>query len=157
MKLMRRFRSQAGGIGVGGGVGGVFSGIGSGEYWRDRRVFGVPLTVVQRRSGQPLPQCILAAMRCLRRTARGALGIFRKSGVKSRIQKLRSLVELDPGWCTQAGSNRANGRDRNPMVIWIVIRLMVRIIVGLCNQVMFALVIEFVIGILGQISYFISI
>ena len=91
LKLMRRFRSQTGSVGL------ALGGSSSSDYWRDRRVFGVPLTTVQRRTGQPLPQCILAAMRCLRRTARAALGIFRKSGVKSRIQKLRTLVEQDPG------------------------------------------------------------
>ena len=67
--------------------------------YKDKHVFGVPLLVVLQRSGQPLPQCILYAMRSLRRTASDAVGIFRKSGVRSRIQKLRDQVEADAGMC----------------------------------------------------------
>ena len=65
--------------------------------YRDKHVFGVPLTVVQQRTGQPLPQCMLYAMRCLRHRAPDAVGIFRKSGVRSRIQRLRCDVEREPG------------------------------------------------------------
>ena len=65
--------------------------------YKDKNVFGVPLLVVLQRTGQPLPQCVLYAMRCLRRTAMDAVGIFRKSGVRSRIQKLRDQVETDRG------------------------------------------------------------
>ena len=65
--------------------------------YKDKNVFGVPLQMILQRTGQPLPQCILYAMRCLRRTARDAVGIFRKSGVRSRIQKLRNQLEADPG------------------------------------------------------------
>jgi len=36
-------------------------------------------------------------MKCLSRSARDAVGIFRKSGVRSRIQKLRDDIEADPG------------------------------------------------------------
>ena len=61
--------------------------------YSDRQVFGVPLQVIAQRTGQPLPQCILFAMRCLRRTAHDAVGIFRKSGVRTRIQKLHAEVE----------------------------------------------------------------
>lgn len=62
----------------------------------DKNVFGVPLTIMLQRTGQPLPQCVLYAMRYLRRTSHDALGIFRKSGVRSRIQKLRDMVEANP-------------------------------------------------------------
>ena len=65
--------------------------------YKDKNVFGVPLLVILQRTGQALPQCILYAMRCLRRTAKDAVGIFRKSGVRSRIQKLRNEVEENPG------------------------------------------------------------
>ena len=65
--------------------------------YKDKNVFGVPLLVILQRTGQALPQCILYAMRCLRRTAKDAVGIFRKSGVRSRIQKLRNEVEEHPG------------------------------------------------------------
>ena len=65
--------------------------------YKDKNVFGIPLLVVLQRTGQPLPQCLLYAMRCLRRSARDSVGIFRKSGVKSRIQTLRNKIEADPG------------------------------------------------------------
>ncbi|KAL8559548.1 hypothetical protein ACOMHN_018711 [Nucella lapillus] len=62
----------------------------------DKNVFGVPFTVMLQRTGQPLPQCVLYAMRYLRKTSYDAVGIFRKSGVRSRIQKLRDMVEACP-------------------------------------------------------------
>lgn len=65
--------------------------------YNEKQVFGVPLSVILQRSGQPLPQCILHAMRFLRKSAPDSVGIFRKSGVKSRIQKLRNDLEQDPG------------------------------------------------------------
>ncbi|KAK3099831.1 hypothetical protein FSP39_010437 [Pinctada imbricata] len=64
--------------------------------YSDKNVFGVPLLVTLQRTGQPLPQCMLHAMRYLRRTAKEAVGIFRKSGVRSRIQKLKNEVEGNP-------------------------------------------------------------
>lgn len=64
--------------------------------YKNKNVFGVPFTVIIQRTGQALPQCILHAMRFLRRTAEDALGIFRKSGVRSRIQKLRNEIEANP-------------------------------------------------------------
>lgn len=65
--------------------------------YNDRNVFGVPLLVTLQRTGQPLPQCMLSAMRYLRKTAKDAVGIFRKSGVRTRIQKLKNEVEANPG------------------------------------------------------------
>ncbi len=65
--------------------------------YRDCHVFSVPLSIIQQRTGQPLPQCMLYAMRSLRRNAQDSVGIFRKSGVRSRIQKLRDEIEADPG------------------------------------------------------------
>jgi len=63
----------------------------------DRAVFGVPLAVCQQRHGQPLPLCVLYAMRRLRRVAADAVGVFRKSGVRSRVTALRQQLEADPG------------------------------------------------------------
>ena len=70
--------------------------------YKDKNVFGVPPLVILHRTGQPLPQCMLYAMRCLRRTAKDAVGIFRKSGVRSRIQKLRDDIEASPGMYVSA-------------------------------------------------------
>ena len=63
----------------------------------DKHVFGIPLSVMVQRTGQPLPQCVLYAMRYLRRTSQKSVGIFRKSGVKSKIQQLRDHLEENPG------------------------------------------------------------
>lgn len=65
--------------------------------YKERNVFGIPLLVTLQRTGQPLPQCMLYAMRYLRKTAKDAVGIFRKAGVRSRIQKLKNDVEANPG------------------------------------------------------------
>ncbi|XP_050969950.1 rho GTPase-activating protein 7 isoform X1 [Labeo rohita] len=61
--------------------------------YKDRSVFGVPLQVIVQRSGQPLPQSIQQAMRYLRSQCLDQVGLFRKSGVKSRIQALRHMNE----------------------------------------------------------------
>uniref|UniRef100_A0A674NER2 Rho GTPase-activating protein 7 n=1 Tax=Takifugu rubripes TaxID=31033 RepID=A0A674NER2_TAKRU len=61
--------------------------------YKDRNVFGVPLQVIVQRTGQPLPQGIQQAMRYLRGHCLDQVGLFRKSGVKSRIQTLRQMNE----------------------------------------------------------------
>uniref|UniRef100_A0A1A8J059 Deleted in liver cancer 1 n=1 Tax=Nothobranchius kuhntae TaxID=321403 RepID=A0A1A8J059_NOTKU len=61
--------------------------------YKDRNVFGVPLQVIVQRTGQPLPQGIQQAMRYLRNHCLDQVGLFRKSGVKSRIQALRQMNE----------------------------------------------------------------
>ncbi|CAL8332557.1 unnamed protein product [Lota lota] len=61
--------------------------------YKDKNVFGVPLQVNVQRSGQPLPQGIQQAMRYLRNHCLDQVGLFRKSGVKSRIQALRQMNE----------------------------------------------------------------
>ncbi|XP_076876331.1 stAR-related lipid transfer protein 13 isoform X3 [Brachyhypopomus gauderio] len=65
------------------------------EY-RDRSVFGVPLIVHVQRYGQPLPLCLQVALRYLRSQCLDQVGLFRKSGVKSRIQALRQMCESSP-------------------------------------------------------------
>ncbi|XP_029622346.1 rho GTPase-activating protein 7 isoform X2 [Salmo trutta] len=61
--------------------------------YKDRNVFGVPLLLNVQRTGQPLPQSIQQAMRYLRSQCLDQVGLFRKSGVKSRIQALRQMNE----------------------------------------------------------------
>ncbi|XP_077574884.1 rho GTPase-activating protein 7 isoform X1 [Stigmatopora nigra] len=61
--------------------------------YKGRNVFGVPLQVIVQRTGQPLPQGIQQAMRYLRNQCLDQVGLFRKSGVKSRIQALRQMNE----------------------------------------------------------------
>lgn len=59
----------------------------------DKTVFGVPLVVSLQRSGQALPVCIQAALTWLRTQAVDQVGLFRKPGVRSRIQRLKNLAE----------------------------------------------------------------
>jgi hypothetical protein len=49
-----------------------------------RQVFGVSLATVAQRTGLPLPQCILYVLYYLREQAPTCVGMFRKSGVRSR-------------------------------------------------------------------------
>jgi hypothetical protein len=58
-------------------------------------VFGLPLTMVMQRTGQPLPQKIIEAMKILRRLAPRTIGIFRKSGVKTRINRLKEAIDAN--------------------------------------------------------------
>lgn len=61
--------------------------------YKDKTVFGVPLLLSLQRTGQALPKCIQIALRWLRANALDQVGIFRKSGVRSRIQKLKAMTE----------------------------------------------------------------
>lgn len=61
--------------------------------YKDKTVFGVPLTVSLQRTGHSLPKPIQSALNWLKKNALDQMGIFRKAGVKSRIAKLRSMVE----------------------------------------------------------------
>ncbi|XP_066152950.1 stAR-related lipid transfer protein 13 [Euwallacea fornicatus] len=63
--------------------------------YKDKNVFGVPVTIALQRSGQVLPRNIEEALRWLQLTAVDQVGIFRRPGVKSRIQALRNLVETN--------------------------------------------------------------
>lgn len=64
--------------------------------YKDKAVFGVPLIVHVQRTGQPLPQSIQQALRYLRSNCLDQVGLFRKSGVKSRIHALRQMNESFP-------------------------------------------------------------
>ncbi|XP_014224108.1 stAR-related lipid transfer protein 13 isoform X3 [Trichogramma pretiosum] len=61
--------------------------------YKDKTVFGVPLLLSLQRTGQALPKCVQIALRWLRANALDQVGIFRKSGVRSRIQKLKTMTE----------------------------------------------------------------
>uniref|UniRef100_A0AAY4EYZ0 StAR-related lipid transfer protein 13 n=1 Tax=Denticeps clupeoides TaxID=299321 RepID=A0AAY4EYZ0_9TELE len=64
--------------------------------YKDKNVFGVPLIVHVQRSGQPLPLSLQQALHYLRSQCLDQVGLFRKSGVKSRIQALRQMNENSP-------------------------------------------------------------
>lgn len=53
----------------------------------------MPLTTVLQRTGQPLPKGIQEALEWLHLNESDQVGLFRKPGVRSRIQALKTLVE----------------------------------------------------------------
>ncbi|PSN51869.1 hypothetical protein C0J52_04727 [Blattella germanica] len=61
--------------------------------YKDKTVFGVPLLLSLQRTGQSLPKCIQTALRWLKMNSLDQVGLFRKSGVRSRIQKLKLMTE----------------------------------------------------------------
>uniref|UniRef100_A0A1A8D0N2 Rho GTPase activating protein 7 n=4 Tax=Nothobranchius TaxID=28779 RepID=A0A1A8D0N2_NOTKA len=75
------------------------------------RVFGVPLLVCVQQTGEPLPPCILRALVYLRTKCLDQVGLFRKSGVKSRIQYLREMVESDPDGVSFEGQSAFDVAD----------------------------------------------
>ncbi|KAK6474942.1 rho GTPase-activating protein 7-like isoform X1 [Huso huso] len=79
--------------------------------YKDRTVFGVPLLLNARRTGNPLPPSILKAMLYLRNQCLDQVGLFRKSGVKSRIQHLREMNETDPQSVSYEGQSAFDVAD----------------------------------------------
>ncbi|CAF1318269.1 unnamed protein product [Adineta ricciae] len=61
--------------------------------WKGKRVFGVPLRVYQQTTGRILPMAIANALQYIRVHAGKCDGLFRKPGVKSKIERLRSQIE----------------------------------------------------------------
>ncbi|CAJ1063315.1 rho GTPase-activating protein 7 isoform X2 [Xyrichtys novacula] len=78
---------------------------------KGRRVFGVPLLHSVQQTGEPLPPSILRALVHLRTECLDQVGLFRKSGVKSRIQYLRELVESDPDRVSYDGQSAYDVAD----------------------------------------------
>ena len=56
-------------------------------------MFGVPLSVMVQRTGESLAPAVLEALHFLRQSALDQIGLFRKSGVRSRIAKLKEMCE----------------------------------------------------------------
>ena len=59
----------------------------------DKKVFGVPFSIILQKTGHTLPKGIQAALTWLKINALDQVGIFRKSGVKSRIAKLKIAID----------------------------------------------------------------
>ncbi|XP_008295032.1 rho GTPase-activating protein 7 [Stegastes partitus] len=78
---------------------------------KGRRVFGVPLLLSVQQTGEPLPPSILRALVYLRTECLDQVGLFRKSGVKSRIQFLREMVESDPDGVSYDGQSAFDVAD----------------------------------------------
>ncbi|XP_075040631.1 stAR-related lipid transfer protein 8 isoform X2 [Mixophyes fleayi] len=79
--------------------------------YKGRAVFGVPPIINVQRTGQPLPQSIQQAMRYIRSQCLDQVGIFRKSGVKSRIQVLRQMNESSPDNVSYVGQSAYDVAD----------------------------------------------
>ena len=61
--------------------------------WKGKRVFGVPLRIYQQTTGHILPIAITNALQYVRMHAGKCDGLFRKPGVKSKIDRLRTQIE----------------------------------------------------------------
>ena len=68
----------------------------------NQAVFGVALSSIMQRTGQPLPCQVLQAMKFIRRIAQQEVGIFRKNGVKTRINRLKELIDKSEPICFDA-------------------------------------------------------
>lgn len=79
--------------------------------FKGRRVFGVPLLVNMQQTGEPLPPSVLRALVYLRNDCLDQVGLFRKSGVKSRIQTLRDQVESEPEQVSFSGQSAFDVAD----------------------------------------------
>ncbi|XP_025198097.1 rho GTPase-activating protein 7 isoform X2 [Melanaphis sacchari] len=63
---------------------------------KDKTVFGAPLIANVQKYGSSLPPFVPSAFRWLEDNALDHVGLFRKPGVKSRIQRLKQLAEAEP-------------------------------------------------------------
>nr|XP_028573317.1 rho GTPase-activating protein 7-like isoform X1 [Podarcis muralis] len=79
--------------------------------YKDKNVFGVPLLLNVQRTSHPIPKSILQAMDYLRDHFLDQVGLFRKSGVKSRILSLREMNENDPNNVTYEGQSAFDVAD----------------------------------------------
>ncbi|XP_050497225.1 rho GTPase-activating protein 7-like [Diabrotica virgifera virgifera] len=64
-------------------------------HYNDKNIFGAPLAIIFRRTGKFLPVQIEEAMLWLEEKASDEVGIFRTSGVNSRIQELKDKIEAN--------------------------------------------------------------
>lgn len=63
------------------------------SLYKNKQVFGVPLQLNFQRHGRPLPQSILLLMKYIRSNSSTTVGVFRKSGSKTRMATLRAAIE----------------------------------------------------------------
>ncbi|NWU52533.1 RHG07 protein, partial [Dromas ardeola] len=79
--------------------------------YKDKNVFGVPLLLNVQRTSHPLPNGILQALDYLRSHFLDQVGLFRKSGVKSRILSLREMNESNPNHVCYEGQSAFDVAD----------------------------------------------
>lgn len=90
--------------------------------WKGKRVFGVPLRIYQQTSGQLLPISIVNALQYIRVNAGKCDGLFRKPGVKSKIEQLRMLIETTNDSSTESYLETIKFDEYQPFVVADVIR-----------------------------------
>ena len=83
--------------------------------WKNKTVFGVPLRVHQQLTGEVLPKAICSAFQYVRLHAGKCDGLFRKPGVKSKIDRLRKQIE-------ENASEKIQFEDFQPFVVADLIR-----------------------------------
>lgn len=79
--------------------------------YKDKNVFGVPLLLNVQRTNHPLPIGILQALDYLRSHFLDQVGLFRKSGVRSRILSLREMNESSPNSVCYEGQSAFDVAD----------------------------------------------
>ncbi|KAG8128764.1 putative Rho GTPase-activating protein [Naja naja] len=79
--------------------------------YKDKNVFGVPLLLNVQRTSHPLPRSIFQAMDYLRHNFLDQVGLFRKSGVKTRILYLREMNEINPNNINYEGQSAFDVAD----------------------------------------------
>uniref|UniRef100_A0A8C9F443 Rho-GAP domain-containing protein n=1 Tax=Pavo cristatus TaxID=9049 RepID=A0A8C9F443_PAVCR len=79
--------------------------------YKDKNVFGVPLLLNVQRTNHPLPIGILQALDYLRSHFLDQVGLFRKSGVRSRILSLREMNETSPNSVCYEGQSAFDVAD----------------------------------------------
>ncbi|POI27059.1 hypothetical protein CIB84_009191, partial [Bambusicola thoracicus] len=79
--------------------------------YEDKNVFGVPLLLNVQRTNHPLPIGILQALDYLRSHFLDQVGLFRKSGVRSRILSLREMNETSPNSVCYEGQSAFDVAD----------------------------------------------
>jgi hypothetical protein len=85
--------------------------------WKGKHVFGVPLRIYQQTTGHILPIGIINALEYVRMHAGKCDGLFRKPGVKSKIDRLRSEIER-----TDSSFEQIKFDEYQPFVVADVIR-----------------------------------
>ena len=85
-------------------------------------MFGVPLRVYQQTTGQILPVAITNALQYVRMNAGKCEGLFRKPGVKSKIDRLRAQIETTDTCHGESAFDTIKFDDYQPFVVADVIR-----------------------------------
>lgn len=85
-------------------------------------MFGVPLRVYQQTTGQILPVAITNALQYVRMNAGKCEGLFRKPGVKSKIDRLRSQIEAIDDLHSDSSLEAIKFDEYQPFVVADVIR-----------------------------------